>query len=124
MENNILNVFCRGNCYQRDKAIRDFNTDDKIKVIMLSSDSTAAGTNLTKATQVILLDPIYGDYKYRKGQERQAIGRAHRLGQMSKIKVIRFIIKDTIENEIHQLNIEEDKMHKNDFESQYELIIT
>ena len=47
-ENSIPNVFCKGNCYQRDKAIREFNGDDKIKVIMLSSDSTAAGTNLTK----------------------------------------------------------------------------
>ena len=60
---------------------------------MLSSDSTAAGTNLTKASQVIFIDPIYGDYKFRKDQEKQAIGRAHRLGQKSQIKVIRFIIQ-------------------------------
>ncbi|MCJ7637283.1 MAG: SNF2-related protein, partial [Nitrososphaeraceae archaeon] len=90
--NNIPNVFCRGNCYQRDKAIREFNEDDKIKVIMLSSDSSAAGTNLTKASQVILIDPIYGNYQYRKDQERQAVGRAHRLGQKANIKVIRFMI--------------------------------
>lgn len=114
-ENNIPNVFCRGNCYQRDKAIREFNEDDKIKVIMLSSDSTAAGTNLTKASQVIFIDPIYGDYKFRKGQERQAIGRAHRLGQKSDIKVVRFIIKDSIEEEIYKLNAIEDKKHASDF---------
>ena len=114
-ENKIPNVFCKGNCYQRDKAIREFNSDHNIKVIMLSSDSTAAGTNLTKASQVIFIDPIYGDYTHRKGQERQAIGRAHRLGQKANIKVVRFVIKDTIEEEIYKMNIEEDKKHKKEF---------
>ena len=122
-ENNIPNVFCKGNCYQRDKAIREFNCDDKIKVIMLSSDSTAAGTNLTKASQVIFIDPIYGDYIYRKGQERQAIGRAHRLGQKSKIKIVRFIIKDSVEEEIYKVNVEEDKKHLSEFESTNEITI-
>lgn len=113
-ENNILNVFCKGNCYQRDKAIREFNADDRIKVIMLSSESTAAGTNLTKASQVIFIDPIYGEYKFRKDQERQAIGRAHRLGQKSNIKIVRFVIKDSVEEEIYKMNAIEDKKHIND----------
>lgn len=108
-ENNIKNVFCRGNCYQRDKAIREFNSDDSVKVIMLSSGSCASGTNLTKASQVIFIDPIYGDYKFRKDQERQAVGRAHRLGQKAQIKIVRLIIKESIENDIYNLNCEEDK---------------
>lgn len=120
-DNNIPNVFCKGNCYQRDKAIREFNEDEKIRVIMLSSDSTAAGTNLTKASQVIFIDPIYGDYKFRKDQEKQAIGRAHRLGQKSQIKVIRFIIQDTVEDEIYKMNSIEDKKYQSEFESSSEL---
>jgi SNF2 family DNA or RNA helicase len=125
-ENGIQNVFCRGNCFQRDKAIREFNEDDKIKVIMLSSDSTASGTNLTKASQVILLDPIYGTYKYRKDQERQAIGRAHRLGQKKSIKLIRLLIKESVEDEIYKINQTEDKKHadaQNDTEKTYEVLI-
>ncbi len=110
-ENNIKNVFCKGNCYQRDKAIREFNSDDKIKVIMLSSGSTAAGTNLTKASQVVFIDPIYGDYNFRKDQERQAVGRAHRLGQKLQIKIVRFIIKDSVEEEIYNMNMIENKKH-------------
>lgn len=109
----IKNVFCKGNCYQRDKAIRDFNftpTTEKekkneVKVIMLSSEKSAAGTNLTKAQQVIFLDPIYGDYTYRMDQERQAIGRAHRMGQKNTVEVIRFIIRDTVEEEIYNMNL-------------------
>lgn len=115
-ENNIQNVFCKGNCYQRDKAIREFNEDNRIKVIMLSSDSTAAGTNLTKATQVIFTDPIYGNYKFRKDQEKQAIGRAHRLGQNASIKIVRFIIKDSVEDEIYKMNVNEDKNYKSDID--------
>jgi SNF2 family DNA or RNA helicase len=108
----ISNVFCKGNIWQRDKAIRTFNSDDKIKVIMLSSDSAASGSNLTKASQVILLDPIYGPYEFRRNTEWQAIGRAHRMGQTKQVEVIRLVIKDTVEEQIYKQNIEEDKKFK------------
>ena len=111
-KNNIKNVFCKGNCYQRDKAVREFNQDDKTNVIMLSSESAAAGTNLTKASQVIFIDPIYGNFKYRKDQERQAIGRAHRMGQKNIIKVVRFLVKGSVEEEIYLNNIKEDEEQK------------
>ena len=58
----INNVFCRGNIWARDKAIRDFTTKEHVKIIMLSSASAAAGTNLTAATKVILLEPVNGTY--------------------------------------------------------------
>jgi SNF2 family DNA or RNA helicase len=76
----IKTAYCKGNVWQRDKAIRLFNIDDSYKVIMLSSESAASGTNLTKAQQVILLDPVSGSYEYRRNTEWQAIGRAHRMG--------------------------------------------
>lgn len=107
--NGVKNVFCKGNVYQRDKAIREFNTNENIKVIMLSSQSAASGTNLTKAKKVIFLDPIYGEYKYRKDTEDQAIGRAHRLGQKNNLKVVKFIIKKSVEEDIYYDNLEQDK---------------
>jgi SNF2 family DNA or RNA helicase len=108
-DNGIKNVFCKGNVWQRDKAIREFNTDSKIKVIMLSSESAASGTNLTKAEMVILLDPVYGSYEYRRNTEWQAIGRAYRTGQTKQVQVVRFIIKDTVEQDIYNMNINADK---------------
>jgi hypothetical protein len=105
----IKNVFCKGHVWQRDKAIRDFQENNDIKVIMLSSESAASGTNLTKADTVIFLDPVYGTSEYRKNTERQATGRAHRMGQTKQVKVVRFIIKNTVEHEIYDLNIIEDK---------------
>lgn len=110
-EYKIKNIFCQGNVYQKDKAMREFNENNKTKVIMLSSDSAASGTNLTKAKQIILLDPVYGNYQHRKDTEQQAIGRSHRLGQTEPLKVIRFMIKDSIEEEIFNQNIKEDKKH-------------
>lgn len=108
----IKNIFCKGNVWQRDKAIREFNTDDKIKVIMLSSESAASGTNLTKAEIVILLDPISGSYEYRRNTEWQAIGRAYRMGQTKNVEVIRFIVKNTVEEEIYNQNKKYDEKNK------------
>ena len=110
----IKNVFCRGNIWTRDKAIRDFTYKNDIQVIMLSSESAAAGTNLTAATKVILLDPISGSYEYRKNMEGQAIGRAHRTGQTKQVSVVRFIIKDTVEEEIYNENIKDDAKFKSE----------
>ena len=128
----IKNVYCRGNVWSRDKAIRDFTQQEDVKVIMLSSESAAAGTNLTAAKNVILLDAIYkddsnntnnnnnnnnnkngiGSYEYRRNMEWQAIGRAYRMGQTKKVSVVRFIMKDTVEEEIYKINKEEDKKFK------------
>jgi SNF2 family DNA or RNA helicase len=121
----IKNVYCRGNVWSRDKAIRDFTQHEDVKVIMLSSESAAAGTNLTAAKNVILLDAIYkddsnngtntngiGSYEYRRNMEWQAIGRAYRMGQTKKVSVVRFIMKDTVEEEIYKINKEEDKKFK------------
>lgn len=102
-DNGIDNVFCSGNVYQRDKIIRQFDNSD-IKVIMLSSENAASGTNLTKASEIILLDPVYGTKETRINIENQAIGRIHRIGQTNNIKVTRFIIKDSIENDIYESN--------------------
>jgi SNF2 family DNA or RNA helicase len=113
-EYGIKNVFCKGNVWQRDKAIREFNNDDKIKVIMLSSESAASGTNLTKAEMVILLDPVYGSYEHRRNTEWQAIGRAYRTGQKKQVQVVRFIIKDTVEEEIYNMNKKDDCKENNE----------
>lgn len=110
---NIKNLFCQGNVFQKDKIIREFNDNDNIKVIMLSSNTSVAGANLTKAKQIIILEPIVGSYEYRKSAEWQAIGRAHRMGQKNIINIVRFIIKDTIEEEVYLENLENEKKVQN-----------
>lgn len=107
-DHGIKNVYCKGNVWSRDKTIREFNTDESVRVIMLSSESAASGTNLTKASKVIFLDPISGDYEHRKNVAWQAIGRAYRLGQKNKVEIVNLLIKDTVEEEIYKENKEND----------------
>jgi len=108
-QNNIKHLYCQGNVYQKDKVLKIFNNKDiqnnEYRIIMLSSDSTVSGSNLNNAEEVIFLDPIYGDKQFRINTENQAIGRVRRLGNKFKeIKVIRLLIKDTVEEEIFKSN--------------------
>ena len=108
--NGIKHLYCQGNVYQKDKVLRLFNakdaTDNEYRIIMLSSDSTVSGSNLNNAEEVILLDPVYGDKQHRINTENQAIGRVRRLGNKFKdIKVLRLLIKDSIEEEMYKSNV-------------------
>ena len=103
--NDINNVFCKGNVHQRNMAISTFRKDSKnkkknTKVIMLSTEHAASGTNLTEANHIIFMESHEGEYGNVKAMEDQAIGRAVRLGQENQVNVIRLIIKDTIEEEL------------------------
>lgn len=104
-------VYCKGTVYQKKKAIKDFTEDKDTNVILLSSKNAASGTNLTAANKIILVEPIYGTKKYRQDIENQSIGRSNRIGQKRPIEVIRFIIKDTVE-EIVENDV--DDSHKSD----------
>ena len=99
--NDVSNVFCKGNVHQRNAAISAFRKDTKkkknlTKVIMLSTENAASGTNLTEATHIIFMEPIKGSKEHIKTIEDQAIGRAVRLGQENQVIVYKLIIKDSI----------------------------
>jgi len=111
-DNNINNVFCKGNVHQRNMAISTFRKDSKskkkdTKVIMLSTENAASGTNLTEANHIIFMESHEGEYGNIKAMEDQAIGRAVRLGQENQVNVIRLIIKNTIEEELFNKYINE-----------------
>jgi SNF2 family DNA or RNA helicase len=104
-ENGINNVYCKGNVHQRNSTIKAFkegiHDGKETKVIMLSLEHSASGTNLTEATHVIMMDPVDGTKEEIKAIEGQAIGRAARMGQKKQVRVIRMITKNTIEEEIY-----------------------
>ena len=103
-------VYCDGTVYKKKRAISSFIKNEDVNVILLSSCNAASGINLTIANKIILLEPIYGSQEYRKDIESQAIGRADRLGQKRPIEIYRFIIKETIEEDIYNNFIDENKI--------------
>ena len=73
---------------------------ENCRIILLSLKSADSGLDLPEADTVIFVDWIKGDNTYKKCIKTQAIGRARRMGQNKKIKVVHFIAKDTIEEEM------------------------
>ncbi len=86
------------------RALKQFKTDANVKVIFLTLDRTASGTNLVEASHVVLLDPLETSYEEVQVAEKQAIGRACRQGQTKKVKVVWFIIKNSVEEELYWRN--------------------
>ena len=61
-------------------------------VLLLSLRAGGVGLNLTAAKRVFMMDPWWSF-----AVEAQAIDRVHRMGQESEVKVVRFVIKGSIE---------------------------
>lgn len=67
-------------------------------VLLASLKAAGAGVNLTAASTVYLFDPWWNP-----GVEEQAMDRVHRIGQKKAVKVIRLIVKGSIEERILSL---------------------
>ena len=108
-KNDIANCYVKGNVWRRNAAIRKFKegkTDEGIenKVIMLSLENSASGTNLTEATHIFFVEPINKTREECKAIEAQAIARACRIGQKNTVNVVRILVADTIEETIYRKN--------------------
>ncbi|XP_055320162.1 E3 ubiquitin-protein ligase SHPRH [Sitodiplosis mosellana] len=79
--------------YQTIKEFKDPDMDVTCLLLPLSYGSK--GLNLIEATHVFFIEPILDT-----GEELQAIGRIHRMGQTKKTYVHRFIVLNTIEETI------------------------
>jgi non-specific serine/threonine protein kinase len=82
----------------REIAVNRFQEQDDILVFFISLKAGGVGLNITKASYVLFLDPWWNPFA-----EKQGIGRAHRIGQLNKVNVIRFISKNTVEEKIIRL---------------------
>ncbi len=82
----------------REAEINKFQENKEVNLFFISLKAGGVGLNLTKASFVLLLDPWWNPFA-----EKQAIGRAHRIGQEQHVNVVRFIAKDTIEEKIIKL---------------------
>ncbi|KAK2826489.1 hypothetical protein Q5P01_020703 [Channa striata] len=60
--------------------------------MLLSLKAGGVGLNLTAASHVFLMDPAWNP-----ATEEQCIDRCHRLGQKRNVFVTKFIVKDSVE---------------------------
>jgi SNF2 family DNA or RNA helicase len=83
---------------QREQAVKEFQTNPKCSLFLISLKAGGVGLNLTAADYVFILDPWWNP-----AAEMQALNRAHRIGQDKSVFVYRFISNDTIEEKIQRL---------------------
>jgi len=84
---------------RRRRALEAFQKDPPTTVFLLSMRSGAVGITLTAAQHVFMLEPCLNIALYR-----QAVNRVYRLGQMKKVHITTFYVKDSIEESILKLN--------------------
>jgi TATA-binding protein-associated factor len=80
---------------QRQDVVDEFNRDDNIRVMLLTTDIGGLGFSLTAADVVIFIDHDWNPIK-----DLQAMDRAHRLGQKRVVNVYRLITQDSLEERI------------------------
>jgi len=83
---------------QRDQAVSVFTKDSQVRVLLISTKAGGLGLNLIAASRVFLLDPWWNP-----ATEDQAIDRVHRIGQQRSVRVIRFIVRGSIEERMLEL---------------------
>jgi non-specific serine/threonine protein kinase len=82
----------------RETCVTRFQEDPKTKVFLISLKAGGLGLNLTAADYVMIYDPWWNP-----AAERQAIDRAHRIGQSKNVFVYKMITRDTVEEKILEL---------------------
>lgn len=82
----------------RNAVIRQFQTNEHVKIVLASKTATGVGLNLTAANHVVVVDPWWNP-----AIEEQAVHRCFRIGQKKPVFVTRFIISDTIEQYCYEI---------------------
>ena len=94
-----------GQTRNRPQVIDDFRKRPEIKIFLISLKAGGVGLNLTEAGYVLLTDPWWN-----LSAERQAIDRAHRMGQQNPVFVYRFISRHSVEEKIEKIKATKNKM--------------
>jgi SNF2 family DNA or RNA helicase len=97
-EKNIKYAYLDGSTTDRQSQVELFQTDDSVKLFLISLKAGGLGHNLTAADYVFILDPWWNP-----AIEAQAVDRAHRIGQQKTVFTYKFIAKNTVEEKILSL---------------------
>ncbi|GAB3999749.1 hypothetical protein GCM10028807_50860 [Spirosoma daeguense] len=97
-EKSIKYAYLDGGTTDRQGQVALFQTDDSVKLFLISLKAGGLGHNLTAADYVFILDPWWNP-----AIEAQAVDRAHRIGQLKTVFTYKFIAKNTVEEKILSL---------------------
>jgi len=93
---------------ERMELVNEFNSNDDVKVFLISLKAGGTGLNLIGADMVIHYDPWWNI-----SIENQATDRAYRIGQKRNVQVYKLITKNSIEEKIYQLQEKKAKLADN-----------
>ena len=84
---------------QRIEAMKSFGSEsDGPTLILCSLHAAGTGINLTRANHIYMMDTWWN-----KSVELQAMDRVHRIGQQKNVRVVRFVMADSIEERMVSL---------------------
>jgi SNF2 family DNA or RNA helicase len=95
---NFENIGCIK--LESSEQIEEFKNNPTKKVLIISSVKNASGIDLSFVSNIVIFEPIIGDTLFLRDIEKQIIGRIYRINQIENINIYRFIINNTIEEEI------------------------
>lgn len=105
---NYLKLTGQTKVGERIKLVDEFNTNENIKVFLISLKAGGTGLNLTGADMVIHYDPWWN-----LSAENQATDRTYRIGQRKNVQVYKLITKNSIEEKIYELQQKKAKLIDN-----------
>ena len=105
---NYLKLTGRTRVKERLNLINEFNSNKDVKLFLISLKAGGTGINLTSADMVIHYDPWWN-----LSVENQATDRTHRIGQTKKVQVYKMITKNSIEENIYDLQQRKEELIDN-----------
>ncbi|MFP3595586.1 DEAD/DEAH box helicase [Chryseobacterium sp. SIMBA_029] len=97
--------YLTGQTKDRGSKVKNFQTDENIRVFLISLKAGGIGLNLTEADYIYLVDPWWNP-----AVENQAIDRSYRIGQTKNVIAVRLICSNTVEEKILNLQKKKNKL--------------
>ncbi|OJD32167.1 swi snf-related matrix-associated actin-dependent regulator of chromatin subfamily a member 3-like 1 [Diplodia corticola] len=83
---------------KRTEALDALRDDRSVHVMLISITAGGLGLNLTSASKAYVMEP-----QYNPAAEAQAVDRVHRLGQTREVTITRFVMNDSFEERMLEL---------------------
>ncbi|PHH91757.1 hypothetical protein CDD83_10401 [Cordyceps sp. RAO-2017] len=101
-EANIEFLRVDGDCLlsKRQRILDQFSNDGGPRVMLMTTGTGAFGLNLTAANRIFIVE-----LQWNPSVERQAIARAIRIRQKDKVVITRYMVLDTVEQEMQSQQI-------------------